>query len=306
VIANTRFGHKNVVTKSKSIHHSADSTPSLPLLPCKQIAKRQGVVNPENTFFSVKRFIGRRYDEVSDKDREVPYTAVKGESGNVKIQCKAAGKDFAAEEISAQILRKLCDDAAAYLGDTVTKAVITVPAYFNDSQRCAGSGLSQPRSNPDSRFPVLPPTLVTVCPYIAIYTADVFFFPKRQATKDAGQIAGIEVLRIINEPTAASLAYGFEKKANETILIFDLGGGTFDVSILEVGDGVFEVLSTSGTCRVSQIPLYWCTSNALVTVVHAARARVRIARRRTNRSPLFFSFFSLAIRGHVSRRGRLR
>mmetsp|Transcript_6370 Transcript_6370/g.21362 ORF Transcript_6370/g.21362 Transcript_6370/m.21362 type:complete len:621 (-) Transcript_6370:174-2036(-) len=167
-----------------------------------QIAKRQGVVNPENTFFSVKRFIGRRYDEVSDKDREVPYTAVKGESGNVKIQCKAAGKDFAAEEISAQILRKLCDDAAAYLGDTVTKAVITVPAYFNDSQR--------------------------------------------QATKDAGQIAGIEVLRIINEPTAASLAYGFEKKANETILIFDLGGGTFDVSILEVGDGVFEVLSTSG------------------------------------------------------------
>eukprot|EP00228_Micromonas_bravo_P005523 CAMPEP_0203002132 /NCGR_PEP_ID=MMETSP1401-20130829/1029_1 /ASSEMBLY_ACC=CAM_ASM_000894 /TAXON_ID=38833 /ORGANISM="Micromonas pusilla, Strain CCAC1681" /LENGTH=699 /DNA_ID=CAMNT_0049743647 /DNA_START=68 /DNA_END=2167 /DNA_ORIENTATION=- len=167
-----------------------------------QIAKRQGVVNPENTFFSVKRFIGRRFEEVSDKDREVPYTAKKGDTGNVKLECKAAGKDFAAEEISAQVLRKLCDDAASYLGDTVTKAVITVPAYFNDSQR--------------------------------------------QATKDAGQIAGIEVLRIINEPTAASLAYGFEKKANETILIFDLGGGTFDVSILEVGDGVFEVLSTSG------------------------------------------------------------
>jgi L1 cell adhesion molecule like protein len=127
---------------------------------------------------------------------------MKGDTGNVKLECKAAGKDFAAEEISAQVLRKLCDDAASYLGDTVTKAVITVPAYFNDSQR--------------------------------------------QATKDAGQIAGIEVLRIINEPTAASLAYGFEKKANETILIFDLGGGTFDVSILEVGDGVFEVLSTSG------------------------------------------------------------
>ena len=159
-------------------------------------------MNPENTFFSVKRFIGRRFEEVSDKDREVPYTAKKGDTGNVKLECKAAGKDFAAEEISAQVLRKLCDDAASYLGDTVTKAVITVPAYFNDSQR--------------------------------------------QATKDAGQIAGIEVLRIINEPTAASLAYGFEKKANETILIFDLGGGTFDVSILEVGDGVFEVLSTSG------------------------------------------------------------
>ena len=167
-----------------------------------QIAKRQGVVNPENTFFSVKRFIGRRFEEVSDKDREVPYTAIKGDTGNVKLECSAAGKAFAAEEISAQVLRKLCDDSASYLGDTVTKAVITVPAYFNDSQR--------------------------------------------QATKDAGQIAGIEVLRIINEPTAASLAYGFEKKANETILIFDLGGGTFDVSILEVGDGVFEVLSTSG------------------------------------------------------------
>jgi len=167
-----------------------------------QIAKRQGVVNPENTFFSVKRFIGRRWDEVGDKDRETPYTVVKGDTGNVKIKSSVAGKDFAAEEISAQVLRKLCDDAASYLGDTVTKAVITVPAYFNDSQR--------------------------------------------QATKDAGKIAGVEVLRIINEPTAASLAYGFEKKSNETILIFDLGGGTFDVSILEVGDGVFEVLSTSG------------------------------------------------------------
>merc|ERR1719329_2138409 len=167
-----------------------------------QIAKRQGVVNPENTFFSVKRFIGRRFEEVSDKDREVPYTAIKGDTGNVKLECSAADKAFAAEEISAQVLRKLCDDAASYLGDTVTKAVITVPAYFNDSQR--------------------------------------------QATKDAGQIAGIEVLRIINEPTAASLAYGFDRKSNETILIFDLGGGTFDVSVLEVGDGVFEVLSTSG------------------------------------------------------------
>merc|ERR1719163_849047 len=167
-----------------------------------QIAKRQGVVNPENTFFSVKRFIGRRWDEVGEKDKEIPYGVKRGDNGNVKLECASAGKDFAAEEISAQVLRKLCDDAASYLGDSVTKAVITVPAYFNDSQR--------------------------------------------QATKDAGQIAGVEVLRIINEPTAASLAYGFERKANETILIFDLGGGTFDVSILEVGDGVFEVLSTSG------------------------------------------------------------
>ena len=160
------------------------------------------MVNPENTFFSVKRFIGRRWDEVGDKDRETPYTVVKGDTGNVKITCSAAGKDFAAEEISAQVLHKLCDDAASYLGDTVTKAVITVPAYFNDSQR--------------------------------------------QATKDAGKIAGVEVLRIINEPTAASLAYGFEKKSNETILIFDLGGGTFDVSLLKIEDGVFTVLATAG------------------------------------------------------------
>ena len=166
-----------------------------------QIAKRQGVVNPENTFFSVKRFIGRKMDEVTNEAKEIPYTVVNS-GGKVKIDCPALGKQFAAEEISAQVLRKLCDDAANFLGDSVTKAVVTVPAYFNDSQR--------------------------------------------QATKDAGQIAGIEVLRIINEPTAASLAYGFDRKSNETILIFDLGGGTFDVSVLEVGDGVFEVLSTSG------------------------------------------------------------
>jgi len=166
-----------------------------------QIAKRQGVVNPENTFFSVKRFIGRKMDEVTNEAKEIPYTVVNS-GGKVKIDCPALGKQFAAEEISAQVLRKLCDDAANFLGDSVTKAVVTVPAYFNDSQR--------------------------------------------QETKDAGQIAGIEVLRIINEPTAASLAYGFDRKSNETILIFDLGGGTFDVSVLEVGDGVFEVLSTSG------------------------------------------------------------
>ncbi|KAG2492602.1 hypothetical protein HYH03_009018 [Edaphochlamys debaryana] len=166
-----------------------------------QIAKRQAVVNPENTFFSVKRFIGRRMSEVGSESTQVPYRVVE-DGGNVKIKCPNAGKDFAPEEISAQVLRKLTADAAKFLNDKVEKAVITVPAYFNDSQR--------------------------------------------QATKDAGKIAGLEVLRIINEPTAASLAYGFDKKANETILVFDLGGGTFDVSVLEVGDGVFEVLSTSG------------------------------------------------------------
>nr|QBB20004.1 heat shock protein hsp70-B2 [Ettlia sp. YC001] len=167
-----------------------------------QIAKRQAVVNPENTFFSVKRFVGRRMSEVTEECKQVPYRVIEDGNGNVKIKCPNAGKDFAPEEISAQVLRKLTGDASKFLNDSVGKAVITVPAYFNDSQR--------------------------------------------QATKDAGKIAGLDVLRIINEPTAASLAYGFERKSNETILVFDLGGGTFDVSILEVGDGVFEVLSTSG------------------------------------------------------------
>jgi molecular chaperone DnaK len=166
-----------------------------------QIAKRQAVMNPENTFYSVKRFIGRRFDEITHEATEVAYKVL-NVSGNVKIDCPSAGKQFAPEEISAQVLRKLIEDASKYLGETVTQAVITVPAYFNDSQR--------------------------------------------QATKDAGKIAGVEVLRIINEPTAASLAYGLDKKSNETVLVFDLGGGTFDVSILEVGDGVFEVLATSG------------------------------------------------------------
>ncbi|MBD2652659.1 molecular chaperone DnaK [Synechocystis sp. FACHB-383] len=167
-----------------------------------QIAKRQAVMNPGNTFYSVKRFIGRKFDEITNEATEVAYSVVKDGNGNVKLDCPAQGKQFAPEEISAQVLRKLVDDASKYLGETVTQAVITVPAYFNDSQR--------------------------------------------QATKDAGKIAGIEVLRIINEPTAASLAYGLDKKDNETILVFDLGGGTFDVSILEVGEGVFEVLATSG------------------------------------------------------------
>lgn len=167
-----------------------------------QIAKRQAVMNPQNTFYSVKRFIGRKFNEVTNEATEVSYKTLQDGNGNVKLDCPAQGKQFSPEEISAQVLRKLVEDASKYLGETVTQAVITVPAYFNDSQR--------------------------------------------QATKDAGRIAGVEVLRIINEPTAASLAYGLDKKANETILVFDLGGGTFDVSVLEVGDGVFEVLATSG------------------------------------------------------------
>jgi molecular chaperone DnaK len=166
-----------------------------------QIAKRQAVINPENTFYSVKRFIGRKTSEVNEELRQVSYKVLQTED-IIKLDCPALSKQFAAEEISAQVLRKLADDASKYLGESVKQAVITVPAYFNDSQR--------------------------------------------QATKDAGKIAGLEVLRIINEPTAASLSYGLDKKDNETILVFDLGGGTFDVSILEVGDGVFEVLATSG------------------------------------------------------------
>jgi len=153
-------------------------------------------------FFSVKRFIGCKADEVSEESKELPYKVIKDNNGNIKIKCSSLNKDFSPEEVSAQVIRKLITDAKEYLGQDVTKAVITVPAYFNDSQR--------------------------------------------QATVDAGKIAGIEVLRIINEPTAASLAYDLDKKQNETILVFDLGGGTFDVSVLEVGDGIFEVLSTAG------------------------------------------------------------
>jgi len=171
-----------------------------------QIAKRQAVINPDNTFYSVKRFIGRRSDEVSEELKKVSYIVKNDNNGNIKLECPSLKKDFSSEEISAEVLRKLVDDASKYLGEKVKQAVITVPAYFNDSQR--------------------------------------------QATKDAGKIAGLEVLRIINEPTAASLAYGLDKKNNETILVFDLGGGTFDVSVLEVGDGVFEVLSTSGDTQL--------------------------------------------------------
>jgi len=170
-----------------------------------QIAKRQAVMNTANTIYSVKRFIGRKADEVSAELKEVSYE-VKAKGGAVKIDCPVMGKEFSPEEVSASILRKLTEDASKYLGEPVTKAVITVPAYFNDSQR--------------------------------------------QATKDAGKIAGLEVLRIINEPTAAALAYGLEKNEEGKILVFDLGGGTFDVSILEIGDGVFEVLSTSGDAHL--------------------------------------------------------
>jgi molecular chaperone DnaK len=165
-------------------------------------AKRQAVVNPENTVFSIKRFMGRKFDEVEGERKRVPYPVMEGPSKDARVKISNTNKIYTPQEISAMILAKLKADAEAYLGEAVTQAVITVPAYFNDSQR--------------------------------------------QATKDAGQVAGLEVLRIINEPTAAALAYGLDKKKDETILVFDLGGGTFDVSILEVGDGVIEVKATNG------------------------------------------------------------
>ena len=165
-----------------------------------QVAKRQAVTNPENTVFSIKRFMGRRYEEVQQEIKLVPYKVVKAANGDVRVDIR--GKQYSPPEISAMILRKLREAAEAHLGGKVTQAVITVPAYFNDSQR--------------------------------------------QATKDAGQIAGLEVLRIINEPTAAALAYGLDKKTDEEIAVYDLGGGTFDISLLELGQGVFEVKATNG------------------------------------------------------------
>jgi molecular chaperone DnaK len=165
-----------------------------------QVAKRQAITNPENTVFSIKRFMGRRHDEVLQEIKLVPYKVVKATNGDARIEVR--GKQYSPPEVSAMILRKLKEAAEAYLGEKVTQAVITVPAYFNDSQR--------------------------------------------QATKDAGRVAGLEVLRIINEPTAAALAYGLDKKKDETIAVYDLGGGTFDISILEIGEGVFEVKATNG------------------------------------------------------------
>jgi molecular chaperone DnaK len=204
VVAAIEGGQPSVIINAEGLR----TTPSIVAYTKKQellvgqIAKRQAVINPGNTFFSVKRFIGSKEGEISAEAKELPYKVTKDSNDNIKIKCPALGKEFSPEEISAQVLRKLINDATTYLSQEVTQAVITVPAYFNDSQR--------------------------------------------QATMDAGKIAGVEVLRIINEPTAASLAYGLDKKQNETILVFDLGGGTFDVSILEVGDGIFEVLATAG------------------------------------------------------------
>jgi len=169
-------------------------------------AKRQAITNPKNTIFSIKRFMGRTYDEVQREIQIVPYEVVRGPNNDVRVRAPNAGKEFAPPEISAMILRKLKEDAEKYLGEPVTKAVITVPAYFNDAQR--------------------------------------------QATKDAGRIAGLEVLRIINEPTAAALAYGFDKKKDQIIAVYDLGGGTFDISILEIGEGVFEVKATAGNTHL--------------------------------------------------------
>jgi molecular chaperone DnaK len=224
VVAAIEGGQPNVITNAEGLR----TTPSIVAYTKKQellvgqIAKRQAVINPANTFFSVKRFIGSKENEISQEAKQLPYKVLKDSNGNIKINCSSLNKEFSPEEISAQVLRKLINDASSYLGQEVTQAVITVPAYFNDSQR--------------------------------------------QATMDAGKIAGIEVLRIINEPTAASLAYGLDKKQNETILVFDLGGGTIDVSVLEVGDGIFEVLSTAGDTNLGgddfdKVLVNWLISN---------------------------------------------
>src|SRR4051794_3000831 len=184
-----------------------------------QVAKRQAVTNPENTIFSIKRFMGRKHDEVTSEAARVPYKVVRADNGDAWVE--ARGKQYSPPEISAMILQKLKQAAEDYLGEKVSDAVITVPAYFNDSQR--------------------------------------------QATKDAGQIAGLNVLRIVNEPTAAALAYGLDQKKDETIAVFDLGGGTFDISVLEVGEGVVEVKSTNGDTHLGgddfdQLIVEWMTA----------------------------------------------
>ncbi|SDK47626.1 molecular chaperone DnaK [Nonomuraea jiangxiensis] len=202
VIAATEDGHPTVLPNAEG----SRTTPSVVAFTDQgerlvgQLARRQAILNPKGTIYSAKRFIGRRYDEVGSEIHAVSFDVVEGPQGAVRFQ--VGDKQYAPEEVSALVLRKLVTDAAKHLGEKVTEAVITVPAYFNDAQR--------------------------------------------QATKDAGRIAGLEVLRIINEPTAAALAYGLDKKANETVLVFDLGGGTFDVSILDIGEGVVEVRATSG------------------------------------------------------------
>jgi molecular chaperone DnaK len=202
VIAATEAGKPTVIPNAEGQR----TTPSVVAFTSEgerlvgQLARRQAILNPKGTIYSAKRFIGRRYDEVSSELNAVSFDVVAGPDGAVRFQVQ--GRQYAPEEISAQVLRKLAEDASKFLGEKVTEAVITVPAYFNDAQR--------------------------------------------QATKDAGRIAGLEVLRIINEPTAAALAYGLDKKQNETVLVFDLGGGTFDVSVLDIGDGVVEVRATAG------------------------------------------------------------
>jgi molecular chaperone DnaK len=174
-----------------------------------QMARRQAVLNPQNTFYGVKRYIGRLYEDITPESKRVPYTIRMDEDGNIKIKCPRMRKEYAPEEISAMVLRKLAEEAERYLGEPITGAVITVPAYFDDAQR--------------------------------------------QATRDAGRIAGLEVLRILNEPTAASLAYGLDRRESQMILVYDLGGGTFDVSVMDIGDGVFEVRSTSGDTQLGGV-----------------------------------------------------
>ena len=202
VIATTEAGHPTVIPNAEG----SRTTPSVVAFTAQgerlvgQLARRQAIMNPKGTIYSAKRFIGRRYDEVTSEQKAVSFNVVPGPDGTARFEVN--GKQYAPEEISALVLRKLAEDASKFVGEKVTEAVITVPAYFNDAQR--------------------------------------------QATKDAGKIAGLEVLRIINEPTAAALAYGLDKKQNETVLVFDLGGGTFDVSVLDIGEGVVEVRATAG------------------------------------------------------------